>query len=153
MYPILLFITVMFVFSLRSVVMKLLTKKISVERIHMIVIAINLSLISLCYLFLFDKKRIHSDMGLLLKDSDAYILWFVLIIAGIVSVIFRYVYYNMIREHNLYHISLLLATLPVFVLIMSYFILGEDITSRHLIAMVIIVFGAIVLESKQGILT
>ena len=31
MYPILLFITVMFVFSLRSVVMKLLTKKISVE--------------------------------------------------------------------------------------------------------------------------
>lgn len=143
----------MFVFSLRSVVMKLLTKKISVETIIMIVIAINLSLITLCYLFLFDKKRIHSDMDLLLKDSDAYILWFVLVIAGIVSVIFRYVYYNLIKEHNLYHISLLLATLPVFVLIMSYFILGEDITSRHLIAMVIIVFGAILLESKQGILT
>ena len=146
MYPIL-FIAVMFVFSLRSVVMKLLTKKISVETILMIVIGINFSI------FLFDKKRIRSDLNLLLKDSDSFILWSVLLIAGTVSVVFRFVYYNMIKEHNLYHVSLLLATLPIFVLVTSYITLGEEITSRHLLAMAIIISGAILLESKEGILT
>jgi drug/metabolite transporter (DMT)-like permease len=153
MYPILLFIAVMFVFSLRSVVMKLLTKKISVETILMIVIGINLLLMMLCYFFLFDKKRIRSDFNLLLKDSDSFILWSVLLIAGMVSVVFRFVYYNMIKEHNLYHVSLLLATLPIFVLVTSYITLGEEITSRHLLAMAIIISGALLLESKGGILT
>ena len=153
MYPILLFIAVMFVFSLRSVVMKLLTKKISVETILMIVIGINLLLMMLCYFFLFDKKRIRSDFNLLLKDSDSFILWSVLLIAGTVSVVFRFVYYNMIKEHNLYHVSLLLATLPIFVLVTSYITLGEEITSRHLLAMAIIISGAFLLESKEGILT
>lgn len=153
MYPILLFLAVMFVFSLRSVVMKLLTKKISVETILIIVIAINLFLMLLCYCFLFDKKRIQTDLKLLLKDNDAYVLWVVLFIAGIVSVVFRYVYYNMIKEHNLYHVSLLLATLPIFVLTTSYFILGEIITMRHFIAMIVIITGVVLLESKGGILT
>ena len=152
MYPILLFIAVMFVFSLRSVVMKLLTKKISVETILMIVIGINLLLMMLCYFFLFDKKRIRSDLNLLLKDSDSFILWSVLLIAGTVSVVFRFVYYNMIKEHNLYHVSLL-ATLPIFVLVTSYITLGEEINSRHLLAMAIIISGALLLESKEGILT
>lgn len=152
MYPIL-FIAVMFVFSLRSVVMKLLTKKISVETILMIVIGINLFLMMLCYFFLFDKKRIRSDLNLLLKDSDSFILWSVLLIAGTVSVVFRFVYYNMIKEHNLYHVSLLLATLPIFVLVTSYITLGEEINSRHLLAMAIIISGALLLESKEGILT
>lgn len=153
MYPILLFIAVMFVFSLRSVVMKLLTKKISVETILIIVIGVNLLLMMLCYFFLFDKKRIQSDLNLLLKDSDSHVLWAVLFIAGTVSVVFRYVYYNMIKEHNLYHVSLLLATLPIFILITSYFTLGEVISTRHILAMAIIICGAFLLESKEGILT
>ena len=59
----------------------------------------------------------------------------------------------MIKEHNLYHVSLLLATLPIFVLVTSYITLGEEINSRHLLAMAIIISGALLLESKEGILT
>ena len=59
----------------------------------------------------------------------------------------------MIKVHKLYHVSLLLATLPVFVLLSSYFILGEKINYKHLVAMFIIIVGLIMLETHQGILT
>ena len=81
--------------------------------------------------------------------------WFVKFEFIVVSCmcICHFVYFNMIKIHKLYHVSLLLATLPVFVLLSSYLILGEKINYTHLVAMFIIVVGLVMLESHQGILT
>ena len=57
MYALLLFFAVMIIFSIRSVVMKLLTKQISVETVIVIVVGINIMLVTLVYLMFFDKKQ------------------------------------------------------------------------------------------------
>ena len=153
MYVLILFVLAMFVFSGRSVVMKVLRKKISVETVLVMLVGINFFLVLISYLLFFDKKRIAEDMELLTTSPDAPVLWSILVFAGMVSVGFGYVYYHAISVYKLYHISLLLATLPVFTLISAYFLLGEKITPTHLISMVIIIFGLVVLEYDKGILT
>ena len=153
MYAVLLFIMAMFIFSVRGVVVKMLTKKVSVETVMVMIACINLTMILLAYLFLFNKERINRDMNLLITAKDAPLLWGILIFAGCVSLGFAFVYFNMIKIHKLYHVSLLLATLTVFVLLSSYLILGEKINYTHLVAMFIIVVGLVMLESHQGILT
>ena len=153
MYPLLLFLIAMFIFSVRGVVVKMLTKKVSIETVMVMIAGINLLMILLAYMFLFNKERINQDMKLLMTANDAPMLWGILIFAGMVSLGFAFVYFHMIKVHKLYHVSLLLATLPVFVLLSSYFILGEKINYKHLVAMFIIIVGLIMLETHQGILT
>ena len=153
MYPILLFLLAMFIFSIRGVVIKMLTKKVSVETVMVMVAGINLLMILLAYVLFFNKKRINEDMTLLMSSENAPVMWSILVFAGMVSLGFAYVYFHMIKHHKLYHVSLLLATLPVFVLVSSYFILGEKINYKHLVAMFIIIVGLIMLETHQGILT
>ena len=153
MYALLLFLAVMIIFSIRSVVMKLLTKQISVETVIVIVVGINIMLVSLAYLMFFDKKRISNDIQTLMSSSDAPLLWTFLIFAGAVSIGFAYVYYNLISVYKLYHVSLLFSTLPVFILIAGYIFLGETISYKHLIAMFVVITGLVMLESSKGILT
>ena len=153
MYALILFVLVMIVFSLRSVVMKILRKKISVETVLVMLVGINFFLVLIAYLLFFDKKRIKEDAVLLLTSPDAPAMWSILIFAGIVSVGFGYVYYHAISVYKLYHVSLLLATLPIFVLLSAYFLLGEKITPTHLVSMAIIIFGLVILEYDKGLLT
>ena len=51
MYAVLLFIMAMFIFSVRGVVVKMLTKKVSVETVMVMIAGINLTMILLAYLF------------------------------------------------------------------------------------------------------
>lgn len=153
MYAVLLFIMAMFIFSVRGVVVKMLTKQVSIETVMVMIAGINLLMILFAYLFLFNKERINKDMNLLTTTKDAPLLWAILVFAGAVSLGFAYVYFHMIKVHKLYHVSLLLATLPVFVLFSSYMILGEKISYTHLVAMFIIIVGLVMLETHQGILT
>ena len=55
MYALILFVLVMIVFSLRSVVMKILRKKISVETVLVMLVGINFFLVLIAYLLFFDK--------------------------------------------------------------------------------------------------
>mgnify|MGYP005715994759 FL=1 len=153
MYALLLFFAVMIIFSIRSVVMKLLTKQISVETVIVIVVGINIMLVSLVYLMFFDKKQISEDLKVLMSSPDAPLLWTFLVFAGAVNIGFAYVYYNLISVYKLYHVSLLFSTLPVFILIAGFFFLGETISYTHLIAMFVVVTGLVMLESHKGILT
>lgn len=152
-YPILLFCLVMFIFSIRSVIMKVLTKKLSTETILILVILINIVLVLLCYLFFFDKSKIKKEIITIINDPDSLYIWPTLFVIGIISVMFRFVYYSLIKNNNLYHVSLLFSTLPVFILIAGYFILNEKITRLHFIAMIFIIIGVILLENENGILT
>tara|TARA_B100000123_G_C25463420_1_gene311411 strand:+ start:93 stop:554 length:462 start_codon:yes stop_codon:yes gene_type:complete len=153
MYALLLFFAVMIIFSIRSVVMKLLTKQISVETVIVIVVGINIMLVTLVYLMFFDKKQISEDLKVLMSSPDAPLLWTFLVFAGAVNIGFAYVYYNLISVYKLYHVSLLFSTLPVFILIAGFFFLGETISYTHLIAMFVVVTGLVMLESHKGILT
>ena len=153
MYALLLFFAVMIIFSIRSVVMKLLTKQISVETVIVIVVGINVMLVTLVYLMFFDKKQISEDLRVLMSSPDAPLLWTFLVFAGAVNIGFAYVYYNLISVYKLYHVSLLFSTLPVFILIAGFFFLGETISYTHLIAMFVVVTGLVMLESHKGILT
>ena len=91
MYALLLFFAVMIIFSIRSVVMKLLTKQISVETVIVIVVGINVMLVTLVYLMFFDKKQISEDLRVLMSSPDAPLLWTFLVFAGAVNIGFAYV--------------------------------------------------------------
>ena len=69
----------MFIFSVRGVVVKMLTKKVSIETVMVMIAGINLLMILLAYMFLFNKERINQDMKLLMTANDAPVLWGILI--------------------------------------------------------------------------
>ena len=102
-----------------EVLYKNVNKKVSIETVMVMIAGINLLMILLAYV-LFNKERINQDMTLMMPMM--LLLWGILIFAGMVSLGFAFVYFHMIKVIS-FIMSLLLATLPVFVLLSSFFII------------------------------
>lgn len=153
MYVSLLFVLAMFLFSLRSVGEKILTKTITVETMLLVIICLNVIIGLVMYLVVVDKKRVHADINTLVTSENAPTVWLILTYVSIIGVLFAYIYYYLIKTHKLYYVNLLLATFPVFIVVSGYIFLNERITVRHIVSMIVIILGVMLLEYDNEILS
>ena len=71
----------------------------------------------------------------------------ILIIAGIFSVIQTLTYHHAISTYSPAVVHSLMSLTPVLVAIMSFLILGNNITQKQMIGISIIVFGSIIIST------
>jgi hypothetical protein len=91
---------------------------------------------------LYNKDVIMSDS---VNISTLFLI--ILIVAGLLSVIQTLTYHHAISTYNPAVVHSLMSLTPVLVAIMSFLILGNNITQKQMIGISIIVFGSIIIST------
>jgi drug/metabolite transporter (DMT)-like permease len=132
-------IIVLFLFAINPIMNKYVLGFISVKSLILFSGFAYFVVAGLC-LFLLSDKTIQTDLQTLNKPANRY-LWAFIIAFPIIHMFTHYFYFSLIRDNKTYLAAAIIASYPLLIALLGYFILGEQVAVMDLVGILFIVVG------------